>query len=165
MKKASRLISLILSVLLLLEPLALPIWAADPVSYQAYTETCRTSVISCDKNYSGNVTIESIHDGTVDKIISKAFSGCKCSKVYIPASVTSIAYDAFDNGSDIIISCSKYSAAYQYAISKGMSYELTVDDSADEIYFENYSYSSADRYTGNQGDSFIAEIGTRNSNK
>lgn len=129
-----------------------------------YSSDYRAVVIDCDESASGIVRIPYKNkNGPVVEIGSKAFSGCICSKVIIPASVAKIAEDAFDAGTSITIECSMYSAAYKYAVDHDIKYELTVGADDSIVYLEDVSYTDFSRYEGNEGDSFINQIGTRYS--
>lgn len=122
----------------------------------------RATVTACDKSASGTVKIpHKYNNGAVVEIGSKAFSECICKKVIIPASVATIADDAFDANTSIIIKCSLYSAAYKYAVKHNLNYELTVDTDDRTVYLEDVSYTNFARYEGNEKDSFINQIDTR----
>ena len=58
---------------------------------------------------------------------SKAFANSSVTKVYIPATVYSIADDAFQ-GTNITICASAYSYAKEYADSHGIAWEFVRDD-------------------------------------
>ena len=127
------------------------------IIYNSTNSTRRSSVASYSGFCSGTAEIFAFVDGcTVTEIESGAFSGCQWESVYIPASITNIADDAFDKDSEIIIKCSPYSMAYQYAVENNMAYELTVSETDATVYMSDISASDSDRYTGNQGDSYIA---------
>lgn len=64
----------------------------------------------------------------VEKINARAFAECEnLIYIYIPASTISIASDAFAGCSGFTIGCRLDSAAYRYAIDRGISYILITD--------------------------------------
>ena len=122
-----------------------------------YNRSNRASIVSCSGSSSANIKLKPYSGGyIVDTIESGAFAEADINSVYIPASITNIADDAFDSSSDIIIRCSKFSTAYMYAITHGLNYELTVSESNSPVYFNDISPTNSDRYTGNLGDSYMS---------
>ena len=122
-----------------------------------YNRSNRASIVSCSGSSSANIKLKPYSGGyIVDTIESGAFVEADINSVYIPASITNIADDAFDSSSDIIIRCSKFSTAYMYAIAHGLNYELTVSESNSPVYFNDISPTNSDRYTGNLGDSYMS---------
>jgi len=65
-------------------------------------------------------------EDSLQSIGERAFTGCvNLRRIIIPASVKSIGPDAFDGCSKLTICCPAGSAAYEYAVSNGISWKLT----------------------------------------
>ena len=61
----------------------------------------------------------------VSSIGSRAFANCaRLAYIFIPASVTGIADDAFSGSENVVVGCRKNSAAHTFAKSKGLAFQL-----------------------------------------
>ena len=98
---------------------------AAPVAERVYTLPSALKEIDEEAFSGSNATVIVIPDGC-QSIGVKAFAGCNSlTRVVIPASVTSIAGDAFDGCGTLTIVTSQGSAAYDMAVAKGYTIELT----------------------------------------
>ncbi len=79
----------------------------------------------CDEAFRGNLTVKSVTAGSITRIGSFAFEGCKSiESVVIPDSVTWIGEGAFDNCPALTLKVNEGSYAKQYAQDKGIPFEI-----------------------------------------
>lgn len=78
--------------------------------------------------FSGGVFTHVFLGEKVTSIGSRAFSSCaSLVYIYIPASVTNIAADAFTGSDNVVIHCTMGSPAHHYAIEHEMAFKLIMD--------------------------------------
>ena len=81
-----------------------------------------------EEAFAGDTSIEAVKIGNkVRHIGSHAFKDCiNLKELWIPATVTDIADNAFDGCNDLFIHCAEGSAAWEIALLKGFSYAIDV---------------------------------------